>query len=239
LFFLILTVLGFAGFQSFSTTQSKKSKPKKSDWVWLFDGTSTKAWRSTTSDKFPGHGWTVANTELTVLAKTDSTPGGKDLITKEQYSNFELEVEFKLTKLANSGIKYFVVDNYPGYEGEYLGLEYQLVDDVRHTDEMAEREKNRRMASLYYLIPAPESKKINPPGEWNKARIISDGKYVEHWLNGRKMLEYERGSESFRALVAESKYHKYKNFGEAPQGHILLQGHNDEVSFRAIRIRTW
>lgn len=219
------------------TNSTIEKQPNK--WVWLFNGTSTNMWKSFHSDNFPEQGWKVEGNVLTVLSKTETTPAGHSIITKAQYSNFELELEFKLTKGANSGIKYFVVNNFPGYEGQYLGLEFQLIDDKRHPDAKLGVNGNRTTASLYDLIPAPKNKKVNPPGKWNKVRIIVDGCHVEHWLNGKKILGFDRESETFRSLVAKSKYKGFKNFGENLEGHILLQGHNDEVSFRTIRIRTW
>ena len=131
------------------------------------------------------------------------------------------------------------MNTFPGKEGSYLGMEYQLIDNEVHPDAELGRDGNRSMASLYDMIPAPENAKINPPGEWNKARILVDGNHVEHWLNDVKLFEFERKSETFRELVALSKYNKLENFGELPEGHILLQGHGDPVSFRSIRIRSW
>lgn len=226
--------------QCTSTKKEKSaSKSNSTDWVVLFDGTSTDAWHDAHSDVFPDTGWKINGNELTVLAKTDSTPAGKDIITRQKYSNFELELEVKLTEGANSGIKYFVTDSFPGYEGQYLGLEFQLIDDALHPDAKKGRNGNRTMASLYDLIPASISKKANPPGEWNKIRLLVDGTHVEHWLNGQKVLEFDRKSEAFRELVAISKYKNFINFGEIPEGYLLLQGHSDEVSFRSIRIKTW
>lgn len=218
---------------------NKKNKQKKSDQVTLFDGTSTSAWRSAHSEGFPEQGWKVEGKVLTVLAKTESAPAGADIVTKKRYSNFELELEVNLTKGANSGIKYFVSNSFPGYEGQYLGLEFQLIDDDRHPDAKLGRDGNRTMASLYDLIPATKNKKVNPPGKWNKIKLIVDGNHVEHWLNGKKVLEFDRNSESFKQLVAISKYKNFKNFGGIPEGHLLLQGHSDQVSFRNIKIRTF
>jgi len=234
---LILVVSG--SWQCHSDKNDQKTEPKKSDWVWLFHGTSTDSWQDKTSGMFPDQGWKVRDNELTVLAATDSTPSGHDIISREKYSNFELELEIRLTEGANSGIKYFVSDQYPDSKGKYLGLEYQLIDDERHADAKLGHEGNRTMASLYDLIPASKSKKVNSPGAWNKVRIVVDGAKVEHWLNGQKVLAFDRFSDSYRQLVALSKYKDYKDFGELNQGHILLQGHKDEVSFRSIRIRTW
>lgn len=218
---------------------SPKAKEKKKDskWVILFDGTNTDAWRDAHSDHFPTQGWKIEGNVLTVLAKTETTPAGKDIVTKKLYSNFELELEINLTEGANSGIKYFVSDKFPGYEGQYLGLEFQLIDDQRHPDAKLGRDGNRTMASLYDLIPANKNKKANPPGQWNKVKLVVTGTHVEHWLNGKKVLEFDRSSDEFRKLVTMSKYKDFKNFGEIPEGHILLQGHSDQVSFRNIRIK--
>jgi len=211
----------------------------KSAWVWLFNGTSTDAWESISSDNFPEEGWKVIDNQLVVLPKTESFAGGHDIITKKLYSNFELELEFKLTEGANSGIKYFVVNNFPGKEGQYLGLEYQLIDNERHPDAKLGVDGNRKMSSLYDLIaPNADCPKVIP-GKWNNVRIVVNGNHVEHWLNGKKILEFERTSESFRELVQNSKYKNLSGFGEAEKGHILLQGHGDEVAFRSIKIRTW
>ena len=205
----------------------------------MFDGSSTDAWRSTTSDAFPSEGWVAGDNILTVLGKTDSTDAGGDIITKKLYSSFELELEYKLTTHANSGVKYFVVENFPGHEGNYLGLEYQILDDPSYSvDELGNDMGNHLTASLYDLIPAPKTKKMNPAGEWNKIRIVVKGNHAEHWLNGEKVLEYERGSDCFRALVARSKFKDLAGFGESPEGHIMLQGHSSEVAFRNIRIRS-
>ncbi len=236
-FALVLILCTFFASNLFGQSNTK-NKQKKSDWVTLFDGTSTNEWRSTHSDEFPKQGWKVEGNVLTVLAKTESTPAGTDIITKKLYSSFELELEINLTEGANSGIKYFVSDAFPGYEGQYLGLEFQLIDDERHPDAKLGRDGNRTMASLYDLIPPVKDKKVNPPGKWNKIKLVVDGNHVEHWVNGKKVLEFDRKSDSFRQLVKISKYKDFKNFGEIPEGHILLQGHSDQVSFRNIKIKT-
>ncbi len=217
-----------------------KKLPKKEKQEWLFDGSSTDAWQSVQTDSFPKQGWKIEGKELIVQAASGDIPAGFDIITKEQYANFELELEYKLTPHANSGIKYFVVKDFPGYEGQYLGVEYQILDDASYTlEELGNNFGNHFTGSLYELIPAPENKIMHPVGEWNKVKLLVNGSHVEHWLNGHEILEYEKGSDSFRALVARSKYTIYKNFGEAPRGHILLQGHNGEVAFRSIQIRSW
>jgi hypothetical protein len=232
--------LAFLAAQCANKGQNKKTHDEdKVNWIVLFDGSDTDHWRDTKSEQFPEHGWIVEDDVLTVLAETEDQPGGHDIITKKLYSNFELELEIKLTEGANSGIKYFVTGSFPGKEGNYLGLEYQLIDNEMHPDAILGREGNHGMGALYDLIPPRENPTIHPPGEWNKVRIMVDGNKVEHWLNDEKILEFDRKSPEFRELVKLSKYKDLENFGELEDGHILLQGHRDEVSFRNIKIRTW
>ncbi|MCX7007043.1 MAG: DUF1080 domain-containing protein [Kiritimatiellaeota bacterium] len=202
-------------------------------WQLLFDGKTTANWRSLGSAEFPKVGWKVADGALTV------EKGGKggDIITATSYKNFELVFEFKLTEGANSGLKYFVKPAAKPTEKHGLGCEYQVLDDDKHPDAKLGRDGNRKTASLYDVIPAPATKKIKPVGEWNLGRIIVNGKHVEHWLNGVKTVEYDRGSEAFAAAVAKSKFAKQKDFGLASEGHILLQDHNDEVSYRNLKIK--
>ncbi len=241
----ILFLLGLA-FLAVQCVNRDKQQPSEeaataegATWTNLFDGSDTESWRDTGSEQFPKHGWKIEGEILTVLRETEDQPGGHDIVTKKRYGNFELELEARLTEGANSGIKYVVTDAFPGKEGNYLGLEYQLIHNEVHPDAKQGREGNHKMAGLFDLIPPPEEIAINPPGEWNKVRIILDGNKVEHWLNGEKVLEFDRKSLAFRELVSLSKYAELEKFGELDQGHIMLQGHRDEVSFRNIRIRTW
>lgn len=204
----------------------------------LWDGFSTKGWKGAFRTDFPEKGWRIENGELIVLKNDggESTNGG-DIITLEYYDNFELKVDFKLTSGANSGIKYFVDPEYLVPKGSAKGLEFQLLDDDKHPDAKLGRDGNRTVGSLYDLIAAPTNKPIKPIGEWNTAYIISKNKKVEHWLNGVKLLEYERGSEEFNKLIQISKYKDIPNFGLKSKGPILLQDHGDEVHFKNIKIK--
>ncbi len=221
---------------------------KAEGWKLLWDGKTTAGWRSAKADTFPKSGWEIRDGELRVLASGggESTAGG-DIITVDRYSQFELKVDFKITPGANSGIKYFCQPNLDPItgagaksasgKGSAIGLEFQILDDERHPDAKLGRDGNRTIASLYDLLTASRDKQPSPIGEWNTAHVIVRGAHVEHWLNGLKVLEYERGSAEFRDLVARSKYKKIPGFGEWTDGHILLQDHGNEVHFRNIKIR--
>lgn len=209
------------------------SEEKKDGWQLLFDGSDAGMWRGINSDVLPDSGWKIENGELIVLG------GGGDIITREKYGNFHLKVDFKITSGANSGIKYFVDLHLDSVKNKYyaLGLEYQILDDEKHPDaHQGSHEGSRTVASLYDLIKA-ENKKVNPAGEWNHAEILSKDNHVEHWLNGIKVLEYERGSDDFNKLVSESKYKNYEGFGLGAVGYILLQDHGNEVHFCNIKIK--
>jgi len=212
---------------------------KNNGWKMLWDGKTTDGWRGAKLDEFPDHGWEIKDGELTVLASGGGeSEGGGDIVTKDLYGDFELKVDFKLTPGANSGIKYYVDTNINKGPGSAIGLEYQLLDDDIHPDaKLGNREGSRTVCSLYDLIKADPEKPVNPIGEWNTAYIVSKNHHVEHWVNGVKVLEYERGSPEFLKLVSESKYVKWPNFGMLDKGSILLQDHGNRVSFRNIKIK--
>tara|TARA_R110002096_G_scaffold9533_4_gene37622 strand:- start:11119 stop:12510 length:1392 start_codon:yes stop_codon:yes gene_type:complete len=212
---------------------------KKSGWQMLWDGKTSNGWRGAKLEKFPESGWVIENGELIVLSSGggESTAGG-DIVTTEDYSNFEMQVDFKLTPGANSGIKYYVDTDINKGPGSSIGLEYQILDDELHADaKLGSHEGSRTVCSLYDLIKADSNKPIKPIGEWNTAYIKSINNKVEHWLNGVKVLEYERGSDEFLKLVSESKYAKWPNFGVLEKGQILLQDHGDKVTFRNIKVK--
>lgn len=205
----------------------------------LWNAKNTEGWRGAYKPAFPEKGWDVQNGILQVKASNggESTNGG-DIVTQKEYSAFILQFEFKLTEGANSGIKYFVTEK-EANSGSAIGLEYQLLDDERHPDAKLGVVGNRTLASLYDLIPSlPEKRARKPIGEWNRGMIVvHPDNRIEHWLNGWKVLEYQRGVPYFQALVARSKYAQWPNFGMAEKGRILIQDHGNAVSFRSIKIQ--
>jgi Domain of Unknown Function (DUF1080) len=211
----------------------------KNGWKMLFDGETSNGWRGAYKDGFPSKGWEIKDGTITVLSSEghESANGG-DIVTLDQYEAFDLSFDFKFTAGANSGVKYFVTLK-ENNQGSAIGLEYQILDDSLHPDAKLGRDGDRTLASLYDLIPAAKQKRfIHPVGNWNTGRVVVyPNNHVEQWLNGIKVLEYDRGSEAFRALVAVSKFKIWPGYGEAPEGHILLQDHGNEVSFRSIKIR--
>lgn len=210
----------------------------------LWDGKTTANWRGLNKKTFPTKGWTTNDGTLTIHQSSGKEEGsGGDIVTEKEYSAFELQFEFKLTKGANSGVKYFVKESYDSKGLSGIGLEYQILDDANHPDAKLGRNGDRTLASLYDLIPRNDNNATRPPyirpiGEWNHGRIVvrRDG-HVEHWINGYKALEYEKGSKLFLELVSMSKYKDWKNFGLWKEGHILLQDHGNEVSYRSIKIK--
>lgn len=219
---------------------------KAEGWTLLWDGKTNEGWRSPKSDSFPTTGWLMSDGVLSIMEnKGGEAAGGGDIITRKRYSDFELKVDFKITTGANSGVKIFVQPNIapiskagePAAVGSAIGMEFQILDDKVHPDAKLGHNGDRTIGSLYDLIPAPLDKNVKPIGEWNEAHILSQGKHVTFWLNGVKTVEFDRGSEDFRARVAASKYHNIPGFGEWADGHIMLQEHGNQVFYRNVILR--
>jgi hypothetical protein len=224
-----LTLLALAAFTAFAFADAPNTltaDEQAAGWKLLFDGKTTAGWRGIGKSDFPAKGWVVEDGVLRHIKKG----GGGDIVTSEDYESFELTWEWKIGQAGNSGVKY----NLPDPE-QNIGCEYQLIDDEKHPDGLRGG-KSHQTAGLYDLI-APADRKTNAVGEWNSSRLIVEGNHVEHWLNGVKTVEFEFGSEALKALIAKSKYKKVPGFGEKKKSPILLQDHEDEISFRSIKLR--
>lgn len=214
------------------SVQELTADERSEGWELLFDGQDLSHWRSIKNENFPSEGWGIEEGALVLDGE------GGDIITREKYGDFELTWDFKLTHEANSGIKYFVdsINHHETGKAVINGPEYQIIDDLNHEGIKDDPNGLSSTGSLY-LIYAPENKTLNPEGEWNHARIISKDKHVEHWLNGKKVVEYEKGSADFLKRMNETKFKDYPNYGQVPEGHILITDHHDRVFFKNMRIR--
>ncbi len=213
------------------------SEETQMGWKLLWDGKTTDGWRGAKLNSFPTGGWKVEKGLLKVLNSDggESTNGG-DIVTLNKYKNFELSIDFKITEGANSGIKYFVDTELNKGKGSSIGCEFQILDDEKHPDAKLGVKGNRTAGSLYDLIAAPKDK-IFRKTEFNNARIVVNGNKVQHFLNDKLTLEYERNTPMWQALVNYSKYSDWPNFGNAEEGNILLQDHGNEVWFKNIKIK--
>jgi len=200
---------------------------RRSGWRLLFDGADLHGWRSYRGTDAPSTGWRVENGELRKL------PGvkGGDLITRDQFTDFELAWEWWIAPQGNNGVKYLVTEDRPSAPGH----EYQMIDDKTNPDAL--KGAKRMTAAFYDVLPPVAGKPVKPAGEWNQSRILISKNQVEHWLNGTLVLSYELGSEAIKAAIAESKFKSSPRFGEKISGHIMLTDHQDEARFRSIKIR--
>ena len=210
---------------------------QKAGWKSLFDGKTFTGWRGFHNDKVPA-GWIIEDGCISrVQAQGQLGEAGGDLITAEQFENFEFTLEWKISKGGNSGIKYLVSESLPAKGHSAVSFEMQVLDDENHPDAKMGMNGNRKASALYDIMPPNDQKKLKPVGEFNQIRLVVKGNYIEHWLNGAKVLEYERGSEALKALIAKSKFNTQPLFGTFAKGHILVQEHGDKVWYRNIKIR--
>ena len=208
--------------------QSAAAHPQsgtKPSWRVLFDGTSLKDWRGYKSDKVPA-GWKIVDRTLTKDGRVE------DIVSRDEFGDFELEMDWKIGEAGNSGIFYRGTEEYDHIY--WSAPEYQLLDDEKAADN---KTRLTCAGAAYAIYPSPAGH-LKPVGDWNTARIVARGPHVEHWLNGFKLLEYEITSPDWQAKVKASKFVDWPNYGRASRGHIAMQGDHDGVlAFRNIRIR--
>lgn len=199
---------------------------KAAGWRLLFDGRTLDAWRGYRRDALPETGWEIADGTLRTIPKVKSG----DLITRQKFHDFEFAWEWRVAPGGNNGVKYFVTEDRPKSPGH----EYQMIDDPGYPGKLG---PNQLTADFYDVLPAAADKPLQPAGEWNASRIVVRGTRVEHWLNGRNVLTYELGSEAVKAGLEKSKFKGHPGFGEKIAGHIMLTYHQDECSYRNLKIR--
>lgn len=203
-------------------------------WKLLFDGNTTQGWRGFRQPTVPPE-WQVIDGALSLNKNTaPGEPGslGVGLMTEGEWSNFELQIDWKVAPGANSGVFYRMTED--GTQPNQTGIEMQILDNERHPD--AKNGPLRQAGSCYQVYPAAKDA-TRPVGEWNHARLLVNGNHVEHWLNDVKVVEYELGSDDWKARVAQSKYKNSPKYGRMPKGHLLLQDHSHHVEFRNIKLR--
>lgn len=207
-------------------------------WQLLFDGKSLDQWRGYNRPDLPSKGWVVRHSAMVIESTPDPRPDdfGGDIITKAQFGNFELSLEFMITPMANSGIFYFVVEN-DSLPMWALAPEYQILDHEGYARQDPDFNLETHCTCDNYDLQAAHGNYLKPIGEWNHARIVHLDGHVEHWLNGNKCIEYQVGSPEWEELVINSKFAIYPGYGRAKTGHIGLQDHQHEVRFRNIKIR--
>jgi hypothetical protein len=228
LFRSIITLFTIVGlFTACSTTSKQTSDSAKPNWIALFDGKSAEGFRGYKQDSFPEKSWKIEDGTLKAIADGEVI----DLVTKEKFENFDLELDWRISPGGNSGVIYRVSEDFP--KSWNTGLEMQVLDDSRHAD----GKNPKTSAGALYALIAPKDKKLNPVGDWNHARLLVRENHVEHWLNGRKVVEYELGSPELNDLIAASKFSKMPGFAKEKTGYICLQHHHEDVSYRNVKIR--
>jgi hypothetical protein len=219
---VLVCAVGFA-----ATVTSACLAPQSATTTWrvLFDGTSLDAWRGYKSAAVPA-GWRIENGTLAKDAPV------ADIVSKDEFADFELEIDWKIGEAGNSGIFYRGTEE---YEHIYWSApEYQLLDDIKGADN---KTRLTCAGAAYAVYPSPAGH-LKAVGDWNATRIVAKGAHIEHWLNGVKLLEYGLSSADWQAKVAASKFKAWPNYGKAAKGHIAMQGdHAGTLAFRNIRIR--
>lgn len=210
---------------------------RREGWQLLFDGKTTTGWRGAYAQEFPQKGWIVKSGELRGELHDGAESGDAgDIVTIRKYRSFDLRFEWKLGPGGNSGVKYFIEERRPKpARGSQAGYEYQLIDDADYIYNGKHLPADLKTASIYDVVAA--SKPDIAIDRWHQSRIVVDGHHIQHWLDGVKVLDVDRRSETFRNGVSDSKFRDYPGFTDIAEGHILLQDHGHSVAFRNLKIK--
>jgi len=194
---------------------------KEAGWRLLFDGEDLSEWRNYRADDIDDK-WVVEDGAFTLTGR-----GGGDIITREQFGAFEFKVDYRISKGGNSGLMYHVTEEEK--KPWQTGPEVQILDNAKG--------KDAQKAGWLYQLYAADTDATNPAGEWNTIHLVITPEKCVHYMNGVKYVEYDKGSEEWDQRVADSKFSRFENFGEAEKGHICLQDHGNVVSFRNVKIK--
>jgi hypothetical protein len=215
------------------TTTTNKTETVQTAWIKLFDGKSQNGWHGFNKPAGEIKNWTIEDSALVCLGAAKDAHGG-DIVSDMEYENFELRWEWKVTKGANSGVMYHVIED-PKYKAPYeTGPEYQVIDDIGFPDKLEEWQK---AGADYGMYTANDKKKLKPVGEWNTGMIVFNKRHVEHWLNGEKILEFQAGDDAWKKKKEDGKWKDYPGYGTAKKGRIALQDHGNKVYYKNIMIR--
>ena len=228
LFITAFAVAIAATLHAADTPNTLTNQERAEGWKLLFDGTTTTGWRGYKKDVAP-EGWQVVDGAIALAGKSVG-----DLITVDEYENFEFAFEWKISPNGNSGVFYLVQEK-PELKNTYnSGPEYQVIDNEGHPDA---KNGPDRFAAANYALQAPTRSATKPVGDWNQGRIVKNGAHVEHWLNGEKVVEYDLWSDAWKAQVAKSKFNAMPAYGTAKKGYLALQDHGNPVWFRSLKVK--
>ncbi len=237
LLWVLLMLSASAAFGQSGAANQLSEAEKEAGWRLLFDGQTFNGWRGFHNDKVPA-GWIIEDGCISrIQGKGELGAAGGDLITVEQFDNFEFTLEWKISRGGNSGIKYLVSETLPPKGKSAVSFEMQVLDDDNHPDAKKGINGNRKASALYDLMAPNDQKQLKPVGEFNQIRLVVKGNHIEHWLNGAKVLQFERGGAALKALIAQSNFKDKPAFGTFAKGHLLLQEHGDKVWYRNLKIR--
>ncbi|WP_339607290.1 DUF1080 domain-containing protein [uncultured Roseivirga sp.] len=234
-FLLALLFTTSCGNSKSNEENSNNNSTQTQEWITLFNGQDFSGWEMYGEEPIMPQWEIVDGTIACNVGLGEENSGfNRSIMTTKDYANFELELEYKISKGGNSGVFYHVVQ-LEGKGHDYLtGPEFQVLDDEYSR---SESQADKMVGSNYSMHAPAETKKPNPFMEWNKIKIVYNNGHVEHWLNGEKILEFEEGSEDWLARKAAGKWAKYEFYAKSKTGRISLQNHGDEVYFRNIRIK--